>query len=128
MNTKVISVSFLTVLLLAGCANHNSQVFSLEQEIAQGKKTALAAVNSTSAWERVEGRRITGAPLRRVDASQVRYRFYDAKRDAKYFVRPEQLVVYEVPTGLRFGIHSTFIEVAVLNAREVLGMSESFYP
>lgn len=39
-----------------------------------------------------------------------------AERDAKYFVRPEQLVIYEVPTELRFGINSTFIEVAVLNA------------
>jgi hypothetical protein len=131
MNISLASViSILTVFALAitGCADLSHQNLTLDQEIERGKVAAIAAVDSASTWDHVRGKRLTRQPYK-LDATRVRYRFYEAQMDTVSYRQGEPLIIFTVPTGVRYGMHSTFVDVTVRrDTSEVLCMHEFFYP
>jgi len=125
---RVCALSAFCTTILIGCANHSQQKLTAEQEIEHGKKVAVAAVNSQETWARVGAKRLTRGVCT-VDATRISHQLYDAQVDTVSYRQGDRLVIFTVWTGLQFGMHSTFVDVAVRrDTFEVVGMQEDFYP
>jgi hypothetical protein len=119
------AITIMVMALASGCATRH---LTEDQEIERGKKAAVTAVQSASAWKRVRGERLTQDELK-MDVSRVGHRVYVAQMDTVAYRKGESLLIYTVPTGVQFGMHSTFVDVTVRrDTGEVLAMYESFHP
>jgi len=131
MSTSPISALTLlaaSLFILGGCTTHSHQNLTLDQRIERGKRAAISAVESPETWERVRGQRLTHEPYK-IDPARVGHRFYETQMDTASYRQGEALVIFTVPTGVRFGLHSTFVDVTVRrDTSDVVGMREYYYP
>jgi len=125
---RIVRLLTVCVLMFSGCADQPRANWTLEQKIEHGRKAAIAAVVSPKAWVDVHAKRLSHGSCK-IDTKQVRHRMYQAEMDTVSYHQGESLITYTIPTGLRFGMHSTFIDVTMRCATgDIVAMSEYFYP
>ena len=125
---NALSLLAASILVLGGCATHAHHNLTLDQSIERGKRAAIAAVESSEMWARVRGERLTRGSYK-IDSERVGHRLYEAQVDTTSYRQGEALVIFTVPTGVRFGLHSTFVDVTVRrDTSDIVGMHEYYYP